>query len=205
MHTNEEVMTGTTLLAVKTSNGVIIASDTRTSAGIYITSRITNKLTEVEEKIYCLRSGSAADTQTIVKVVKSRFKQHYLIGESEPLVKDCAEIVSNIIYEYPQMLAGIIVAGYDNVEKGSIYSIGLGGVLLKKNFAIGGSGSIFLYSLFDSMYKEDMSDEEKFEFAKKAVALAIKRDNASGGCVRLSVIKNEGVEKYYFPISEITI
>jgi 20S proteasome subunit beta 1 len=32
-----------------------------------------------------------------------------------------------------------------------------------------------------------------------AVALAMSRDNASGGCIRLAVITKEGVERHFIP------
>jgi 20S proteasome alpha/beta subunit len=54
---------GTTIMAVEFDGGVVIGADSRTSAGAYIVNRVTDKLTKVHERIYCCRSGSAADTQ----------------------------------------------------------------------------------------------------------------------------------------------
>ena len=36
----------------------------------YIANRVTDKLTPITDKIYCCRSGSAADTQAIADIVK---------------------------------------------------------------------------------------------------------------------------------------
>ena len=66
--TNEE-LTGTTIMAVKYKGGIIIGADSRTSIGSYVASRITDKLTKLSDKIYCCRSGSAADTQAIARIV----------------------------------------------------------------------------------------------------------------------------------------
>lgn len=50
-------------MAVAFPGGVVIGADSRTTMGSYIANRVTDKLTYLHERIYCCRSGSAADTQ----------------------------------------------------------------------------------------------------------------------------------------------
>ena len=50
-------------MAVEFDGGVVIGADSRTSMGTFVHNRVTDKLTEVTDNIYCCRSGSAADTQ----------------------------------------------------------------------------------------------------------------------------------------------
>jgi len=68
-----EESTGTTILAIPFDGGVVLGADCRTSMGSYATSRSTDKITFLSDHIFCLRSGSAADTQAISDIVK-----HYL-------------------------------------------------------------------------------------------------------------------------------
>lgn len=56
-------------MAVQFADGVIIGADSRTTTGSYIANRVTDKLTEVHDTIYCCRSGSAADTQAVADIV----------------------------------------------------------------------------------------------------------------------------------------
>ena len=42
----------------------------------YIANRVTDKLTPLYDKIFCLRSGSAADTQAIADFVKYNLEFH---------------------------------------------------------------------------------------------------------------------------------
>jgi len=42
----------------------------------YIANRVTDKLTQVSDSIYCCRSGSAADTQAIADIVKYHLEFH---------------------------------------------------------------------------------------------------------------------------------
>ncbi len=57
-------------MSVKFKGGVVVGADSRTTTGSYIANRVSDKLTPVHERIYCCRSGSAADTQAIADYVK---------------------------------------------------------------------------------------------------------------------------------------
>jgi 20S proteasome alpha/beta subunit len=69
---------------------------------------------------------------------------------------------THVLYVHPQdaLMAGVIVGGYDPVEGGSVYVIPLGGTLMKMPFAIGGSGSTYIYGNVDANYKPNMTKEE---------------------------------------------
>ncbi|KAF9764320.1 putative proteasome subunit beta type-1 [Nosema granulosis] len=191
-----EHMTGTTIIAVKYNGGVLIGADCRTSMGTYIPSRITDKLTPLSENIFCCRSGSSADTQTIANYVKVELKYVSYLKKTIPSVKNAAILAKNIIYKYPQLIAGLIIAGYDT--KPRIYNISLGGTLVEEEWSIGGSGSGYIYGFCDTHYKANMSLEEAIEFVKQAVSLAIRRDNSSGGCIRMASISSEGVQRFFY-------
>lgn len=66
----------TTIMAVEFNGGVIIGADSRTSTGSYVANRTADKLTRISDKIYCCRSGSAADTQAIADVVAYSLDYH---------------------------------------------------------------------------------------------------------------------------------
>jgi len=57
-------------MAVKFDGGVVIGADSRTTTGSYIANRVTDKLTMLHDKVYCCRSGSAADTQAVADIVQ---------------------------------------------------------------------------------------------------------------------------------------
>lgn len=65
-----EVSLGTTIMAVEFDKGVVIGADSRTTTGSYIANRVTDKLTPLHDRIFCCRSGSAADTQAVADIVK---------------------------------------------------------------------------------------------------------------------------------------
>ncbi|EPY31564.1 20S proteasome subunit beta 1 [Strigomonas culicis] len=182
---SEAVSLGTTILAVSYKNGVVLAADSRTSSGSYVVNRCSNKLTKLTTKIYCCRSGSAADTQALAEQTSNYLESYQTDIQRDVNVATAANLFQKMCYMNKwNISAGIIVAGYDPINGGSVYSIPSGGSCVKLDYALGGSGSIFLYSFFDANYKPGMSKEECVKFCQRAVAHAYSRDGSSGGLIR---------------------
>ncbi|KAG8343700.1 putative Proteasome subunit [Trypanosoma vivax] len=182
---SEAVSLGTTIMAVSYRDGVVLAADSRTSTGAYVVNRASNKLTMLTKKIYCCRSGSAADTQALAERTANYLESHGTDIAREINVATAANIFKKLCYMNKwNITAGIIVAGYDSLNGGSVYSIPSGGSCVKLDYALGGSGSIFLYSFFDANYKPGMTKEECIRFCQTAVAHAYSRDGSSGGLIR---------------------
>lgn len=113
-----------------------------------------------------------------------------------PRVKTCANLMRKICYNNKdRMMAGMICGGWDPYEGGQVYEIPLGGTMMQQKFALGGSGSSYIYGLVDSTYREGMTKEECKTFVKTAISHAMARDGSSGGVIRLVVIDQSGIEK----------
>lgn len=63
-------------MALVYDKGILVAADSRTSSGQYVVDRVADKLEFIHDRIFCLRSGSAADTQTIAKIVRNFLAYH---------------------------------------------------------------------------------------------------------------------------------
>lgn len=187
-------------MAASFDGGVVLGADSRTSTGNYIANRVTDKLTPLAENVYVCRSGSAADTQNLSSYVQHFLAQHRLDLDREVGVKTAAQLAKNLVYQNKEMLqAGLIVAGWDSEEGGSVYAVPLGGTLVKCPFAIGGSGSAYIYGLCDKHWKAGMSEEECKSFVKQAVSHAMARDGSSGGCIRTVCISKDGAKRDFVP------
>ncbi|KAK0520640.1 Proteasome subunit beta type-1 [Tilletia horrida] len=133
-----EVDLGTSIMAVAYDEGVIIGADSRTTMGSYIANRVTDKLTHVTDRIYCCRSGSAADTQAVADAITYHLSLFEVL-HGQPEVSTAAHLFSEIVYQNKDRLsAGIIVAGWDKRNGGSVFNVPLGGGLFKQPWAIGG-------------------------------------------------------------------
>ncbi|RRT47014.1 hypothetical protein BHE74_00055508 [Ensete ventricosum] len=152
---------GTTIIGVTYNGGVVLGADSRTSTGMYVANRASDKITQLTDNVYICRSGSAADSQVISDYVRYFLHQHTIQLGQPATVKVAANLVRLLSYQNKNMLQmGVIVGGWDKYEGGQIYSVPLGGTILKQPFAIGGSGSTYLYGFFDQAWKEGMSKDE---------------------------------------------
>ncbi|WVN86807.1 uncharacterized protein L203_101980 [Cryptococcus depauperatus CBS 7841] len=201
---NGEVNLGTSIMAVEFDGGVVIGADSRTTTGAYIANRVTDKLTHIHDRIYCCRSGSAADTQAIADIVHQHAQVYTSVYGERPSVSTVAALFEKLCYENKdQLSAGIIVAGWDKEKGGSVYNIPLGGGMFQQPWAIGGSGSTYVYGYCDATYREGWSEEETIAFVKNTLALAMARDGSSGGCIRMCVITKDKVERRFIPGNEL--
>eukprot|EP01083_Nonionella_stella_P256765 879629_1 len=191
------LQTGTTIVAVQFKEGVLLGADSRSSvSSTYVANRLTDKLQPLTDNIFILRSGSSAHTQNVGDYV-----QHYLHTLSQeldepPRVRTAAQLIQSICYSNKGWLsASIIIAGWDKYEGGQIYSCPLGATLAKKvPYAIGGSGSSYIYGYIDANFKSNkMEQKDARMFVRKAISHAIFRDGSSGGVIRTISITKDGL------------
>merc|ERR1712244_56893 len=94
-------------------------ADSRTSAGIYVVNRTSDKIVQLSKHIFCCRSGSAADTQAISDLVRYYLSQQELETGRPATVETAAHLMRRLIYENKDSLsASLIVAGWDPVVNG---------------------------------------------------------------------------------------
>lgn len=165
-------------------------------AGVYVSNRVSDKITGVDERIYVCRSGSAADTQAVSDYVTHYLNQHRMQYGQPPKVESAANVFNQLCYHNKNALtAGIIVAGWDKQKGGQVFAIPVGGGLLPRPFAIGGSGSTYIYGFCDAYYRPGMNQQQCEEFVTKALCHAMARDGSSGGVIRTVRIDESGVER----------
>jgi len=195
-----EHSTGTTIMAVPFEGGVVMGADSRTSTGTYIAVRVADKITQVHDRIWICRSGSAADTQALTDYIKHYLGQLAVETGRAPTVKVAANLMRKLIYENKDnLMAGVIVGGWDPVDGGSVYNIPLGGTVMKMPFSIGGSGSTYIYGLVDNKFREGMTKDEAKAMVEKCISHAMARDGSSGGIIRTVVITEDGCDKQFIP------
>jgi len=195
---------GTSIIAVCYKEGVIMGADSRTSTGQYVANRVSDKITPLHERIYVCRSGSAADTQAISDYVKYFLDLHSAELGELPQVRTAASLIQRISYSNKNnLLAAIIIGGWDPHNGGEVWEVTLGGSRVKQSWAISGSGSSYIYGYCDANYRDGMSKEEALKFVRNALSLAMNRDGSSGGVIRTAVITKDGVERGFVPGDQV--
>ena len=123
-----------------------------------------------------------------------------------PPVKSAASVMREIIFNNRNHLsASIICSGWDPQDGYQIYLVNQTGYINEGDYAVSGSGSVFIQGFMDANYKPGMSKAEIKEFLKSAVSLACYRDGSSGGCIRLMDITKEKVEREFHEYSTFMI
>jgi 20S proteasome subunit beta 1 len=91
-------------MAINFRDGVILGADSRTTTGAYIANRVTDKLTQVHDTIWCCRSGSAADTQEVADIVSYYLGMYGIVNEEAPTTQTAAALFQELCYEHKEML-----------------------------------------------------------------------------------------------------
>ena len=87
-------------------------------------------------------------------------------------------LTRNILYSNQGLTAGMIVAGYDK-DGPSVYSVHLGGSIMKIKCAIGGSGLIYISAMCTKNYREKMNKEEAQKFMIDSVSQVMHLEDIS--------------------------
>merc|ERR1719174_3154604 len=110
-------------MAVTYDGGVIMCADSRTSTGDYVANRASRKISKVHDNVFVCRCGSAADTQALTGFVINYLGQHAIELGKQPSVKTAANLFKTMAYNNKDnLMAGLIVAGYDDVRGGQVYN-----------------------------------------------------------------------------------
>uniref|UniRef100_A0AC35TS70 Proteasome subunit beta n=1 Tax=Rhabditophanes sp. KR3021 TaxID=114890 RepID=A0AC35TS70_9BILA len=195
----DEITTGTTLIAVEYKDGVIVGTDSRTSSGSFIASRATDKITPISKQVVACRCGSAADTQAVADMVKYTLDVHELTNEEVTTVSFAANEFRKILFNNRGTLsAALIIAGYDKQLGGQVYAIPSGGVLTRQAVTALGSGATYVHTYLDSNWRPNLTREQCIWLVRSAVYLATSRDGCSGGVIRIAAIDESGTERFLY-------
>lgn len=184
---------GTTTLAFKYQNGVIVAVDSRATGGSYIASQTVKKVIEINPYLLGTMAGGAADCQFWERVLAKNCRIYELRNKERISVAGASKILANMIYSYKDMglSMGTMIAGWDKRGPG-LYYVGDDGTRVTNNIFSVGSGSTYAYGVLDSEYKWELNDTEAYELARRAIYHATHRDAMSGGMVRIYHMKSTG-------------
>lgn len=91
-------------MAINFADGVILGADSRTTTGAYIANRVTDKLTQVHDTIWCCRSGSAADTQAVADIVHYHLGMYGITNDEAPSVQTAAALFQELCYDNKDQL-----------------------------------------------------------------------------------------------------
>ncbi len=182
---------GTTTVAMTCTEGVVLCTDTRVTAGyLYIAHRRGKKMYRIDEHIGVTIAGTVADAQNVVDTLKYYANLYRLESEKPIPLKSISRIAANIFFGqrlYP-FIADFLIGGVDAEEGPVIYSVDFFGARTQENAVSTGSGSPVAYGILEDEYRKNMTVEQVIPIAIKAVNAAIKRNAGTGDGFDVAVI-----------------
>jgi proteasome beta subunit len=181
----------TTIIGIKTTEGVVLASDKRASKGFFIGSKIVQKISKIDDTLAIAIAGQLSDAEYLIKITAAERKLIELRRGFPLSVKESSRLIANLAYSglknYQPYYVELLVAGVDT--SGSHVNVAdMSGAITNEDYAASGSGAPIAYGVLESLYHFDISNDEAKEIAKKAVAAAMERDPGSGNGIDVLAI-----------------
>ena len=184
----------TTIVGIKTKEGVVLASDKRASKGFFVGSKIVQKISKIDETLAIAIAGQLSDAEHLIKVTTAERKLMELRRGFPLSVRESSRLIANLAYSglknYQPYYVELLVAGVDSLGA-HVNVADMSGAITNEDYAASGSGSPIAYGVLESLYDgRKMTNESAKEVAKKAVLAAMERDPGSGNGVDVLVIPN---------------
>ncbi|HEY7570275.1 MAG TPA: proteasome subunit beta [Nitrososphaeraceae archaeon] len=190
----EQIKKGTTTCALTCTDGVVLAADTRASAGFFIADKHVMKIQKVDRHIGMTIAGGVADAQNLVDIMRYNANIYRISNRKLMPIRSAARLCSNILFNqryYPYFVQ-LIMAGFSEQEHAQIYNIDLFGSMTTERFISTGSGSPVAYGYLESEFRENTKVEEAYKIALRAIAAAIRRNAGTGDSINVVIIDKNG-------------
>ena len=206
---NSPLPEATTILAIKWSDGVLMAGDRRATSGNVIAHKRLRKVYPSDEYSAVAISGTAGMALELIRLFQTEL-EHYekiegarlsLEGKSNYLAR---MIRGNLALAFQGLVVVPLFCGYDEATRtGHLFSFDVvGGRYDELDFATTGSGGSEAKSFLKSEWRDDLGRQDALSLAVEALIAASEEDAATGGpdvkrgiYPNIVTVTTEGVEE----------
>ena len=183
-----EAPEGTTVLAFRYAEGVLMAGDRRATAGNVIAHRSLQKVFPADTRSAVAISGTAGIAIELIRLFQTEL-EHYekLEGSRLSLEGKANHLAAMVRAQLPMAFQGLVVVplfcGFDEgAGRGRLYSYDVvGGRYEETDFAATGSGGPYAKAYLRGAYREGLAEEQALDVAVGALVAAAEEDSATGG------------------------
>ena len=183
-----DVTHGTTIVAIRYADGVVMAGDRRATAGSMIASRRIEKVFPADDFSGVAIAGAAGFAVELVRLFQVQL-EHYEKIEGEPLSLEgkANQLAGLVRANLPAAMQGFVVvplfAGFDERRsQGRVFSYdATGGKYEEADFQATGSGGIHARNWIKSQWSEAMTRDDAVDLSLRALFAAADEDSATGG------------------------
>jgi proteasome beta subunit len=178
----------TTVLAVRWSDGVVMAGDRRATAGNVIAHSRVKKVYPADEYSAVAISGTAGMAIELTKLFQTELEHYEKIEDVRLSLDGKANFLARMVRQnLPLAFQGLVVvplfSGFDEADgTGKLYSFDVvGGRYEEHDYATTGSGGAEAKAFLKATWRPDLDEAEAMRIAIEALVSAAEEDAATGG------------------------
>jgi proteasome beta subunit len=183
-----EITHGTTVVAARYGEGVIMVGDRRATAGNLISHRTMKKVFAADRWSGVAIAGAAGPAAEMVKVFQLQLEHYEKVeGRSLSLEGKANQLSQMVRGHLPAAMQGMVVvpifAGYDRRRRyGRLFSYDVtGGQFEETDYVASGSGSLFARTVIKMGFDERNDRDTAIDLMIRALFTAADDDSATGG------------------------
>jgi proteasome beta subunit len=183
-----EITHGTTVVAVRFSEGVLMAGDRRATSGNFISHREIEKVYPADHWSGVAIAGAAGPAMEMVKLFQLQLEHYEKVeGQALSLEGKANQLGTMVRNHLPAAMQGLAVvplfAGFDRRrEVGRLFQYDVtGGRYEERNHAATGSGSLHAGTVVKLGWREALDRSAVLDLAISALFQAADEDSATGG------------------------
>ena len=183
-----DVPHGTTVVALRYGNGVLMAGDRRATSGNLISHRDMEKVFPADSHSAVGIAGAAGPAIEMVRLFQLQLEHYEKVEGSRLSIEGKANQLGSMIRSnLPAAMQGLAVvplfAGYDiRRATGRLFQYDItGGRYEERDYAATGSGSLHAGTVVKIGYRDTLSRDEVVDLAVEALFQAADEDSATGG------------------------
>ena len=179
---------GTTVLAMRYADGVLVAGDRLATEGYRVASRDVQKVYPTDEFSLIAIAGAAGPSIEMARLMRIEL-EHYEKIEGEPLELDgkANKLSQMVRANLPAAMQGLVVvplfAGYDQRRGlGRLWKFDVtGGRYEETDYDSTGSGGVYARESLKKSHRADLTRDEALDVAVEALVDAADEDRGTGG------------------------
>lgn len=189
----DTMLKGTTTVGIVCKDGVVLATDTRVSAGAYVAHRQGKKVYQIAPHMGMTISGVVADAQSTVEVLKANAHLFQLENERPMQVSAASRLTANMLFSSrgAPLIVQALIGGVDDTGP-HLYSIDPLGSVNEEACIATGSGSPVAYGVLENQCHDGIVVKEAVVLAARAIYSAMKRNAFTGDNFVVVVIDESG-------------
>lgn len=183
-----EITHATTVVAIRSADGVVMAGDRRATAGHTIANRRIEKVFAADEHSGVAIAGAAGPAVEMVRLFQVQLRHYEKVeGEQLSLEGKANQLAQMVRANLPAAMQGFVViplfAGYDHRRtRGRVFSYdATGGKYEETDFQTNGSGGVHARNWIKAFWNEGMSRDEVVDLSLRSLFAAADEDAATGG------------------------